>query len=532
MAIVFSDFLRSSYSRILSQVCRDENSSLYGCFDRNFWHYKIRDFSSIILQQGGYLCYQLSQLDTFREHATQLEEIARASALFWNQRAKRKGAFEEYYPWEKGYPPMAFSTLSVARLVFDGIVDKNEVLEGLKVARRQLCKRFEFKAANQQMAGLAALAFLNKIDPDPSTLECYDKQKSRTLALQDPEGWFNEYDGPDLGYLSVTLDCLWDLYDITEDDDFLQSIRRALMFMQPFTRIFKGNAGMHNARNTDYLVPYGIVRNMFQEDKEISAMAREVFNDLYQNPSDPDHFFHAVDDRYLIHYIGHSIARAEKILNKEKELDPVSPLPPEQNRYFANAGYQLRYGTSHNPNTIVSIKKGGILSSYSLDQQNYYHDFGWILTGNGKQYITHWWSDSWEGKLDSGSLLVKGFFVPHSEKHNSPGKHFILRTVSFIFGNSIIEYLKSQLIFKKKKSNIRFIREITFEDNSITIVDEIQNIPNNMILKRAPRSSKRHVSSADSFHPEDFSLWRSVVTEESRLEKANAIQITTSIQFR
>ena len=531
MAIVFSDFLKSSYPRILSQVCRDRNSSLYGCFDRNFWHYRIRDFSSIILQQGGYFCYQLSQLDKLREHSTQLEEIARASALFWNQRAKRKGAFEEYYPWEKGFPPLAFSTLSVARLVYDGIVDKNEVAEGLMVARKQLAKRFESGAANQQMAGLAALAYLYRIDQDTSTLECYNQLKVKTLALQDMEGWFNEYDGPDLGYLSVTLDCLWDLYDLTKDDDYFQSIRKAIFFIHPLTGFFGGNAGMHNARNTDYMVPYGIVRTMFHEDKELSSVALQVFHDLYQDLAAPDHFFHAVDDRYLVHYIGHSIARAEKILNQDKELNTVSPLRPGQNRYFANAGYQIRYGSGHQPNSIVSINKGGILSSYSPDQKKYYHDFGWILTGDGKQYITHWWSDNWERKLDSGSLLVRGFFIPHSEKQNSPGKHFILRTVSFIFGNSIIEYLKSQLIFKKKKSKISFSREISFQDNSIIIIDEIQRMPGNMILKRAPRSSKRHVSSADSFHPEDFSLWRSVTINESRQEKTNAVQITTSIQF-
>ena len=43
--------------RILTQVCRDKFSPLYGSFDRNWWHYKIRDFSSIILQQGGYSLY-------------------------------------------------------------------------------------------------------------------------------------------------------------------------------------------------------------------------------------------------------------------------------------------------------------------------------------------------------------------------------------------------------------------------------------------------------------------------------------------
>ena len=44
---------RRQLPRILTQICRDPNSSSFGCFDRNWWHYKIRDFPSVILQQAG-----------------------------------------------------------------------------------------------------------------------------------------------------------------------------------------------------------------------------------------------------------------------------------------------------------------------------------------------------------------------------------------------------------------------------------------------------------------------------------------------
>ena len=43
--------------RILSQIGRDENVPDYGCCDRNHHHYKIRDFSSIIIQQAGYAAW-------------------------------------------------------------------------------------------------------------------------------------------------------------------------------------------------------------------------------------------------------------------------------------------------------------------------------------------------------------------------------------------------------------------------------------------------------------------------------------------
>ena len=54
MTASFRQLLAEFLPRILSQCCRDANSPSFGCFDRYFWHYRMRDFSSIILQQGGY----------------------------------------------------------------------------------------------------------------------------------------------------------------------------------------------------------------------------------------------------------------------------------------------------------------------------------------------------------------------------------------------------------------------------------------------------------------------------------------------
>ena len=44
--------MKLTVPRIMSNLDRDSNSPTYGCFDRNFWHYKIRDFPSMILQQS------------------------------------------------------------------------------------------------------------------------------------------------------------------------------------------------------------------------------------------------------------------------------------------------------------------------------------------------------------------------------------------------------------------------------------------------------------------------------------------------
>ena len=123
--------------RILSQIGRDENVPDYGCCDRNHHHYKIRDFSSIIIQQAGYAAWCASLLPENAHIADGLRRTARATCLYWNKRAQKFRAFEEYYPWEEGYPPVAFSTLAVAKLALAGIVDPQTIYPGLRKAAHQ-----------------------------------------------------------------------------------------------------------------------------------------------------------------------------------------------------------------------------------------------------------------------------------------------------------------------------------------------------------------------------------------------------------
>ena len=309
--------------RILTQICRDSGSPLWGCCDRNWWHYKIRDFPSIILQQAGYSISLAADIELGKEHANELKTLAAGTCRFWNERALRHGAFEEYYPCEQGYPPVAFSTLAVAKLCADGVVAMSEIRPGLEVAVGQLLSRFEAEAANQQVAGTAALAIIRTFAPDLVSVPAFQKVLNRTLGLQKNEGWFPEYDGPDLGYLSVTIDCLWDLFDATGDERCYTAILTAFDYLSWFVLGPVGGAGMHNSRNTDYIVPYGLAR-LACGRSSAKVRAVSVMTKLYVQEATARHFLDAVDDRYWCHYIGHSVYRALKVLST-KDLIDINP---------------------------------------------------------------------------------------------------------------------------------------------------------------------------------------------------------------
>jgi hypothetical protein len=492
--------------RLLTQACRDPNSPTYGCFDRDWWHYRIRDFASIILQQGGYTVWLADKRNG---------DLAAASCRFWNARAVRHGAFEEYYPFERGYPPLAFSTLSVMKMAAAGVVSPSDIEAGARVAAKQLLSRFEPHAANQQVAGLAALAWLKRVYPALVPADALAEISQKTLALQTTEGWYMEYGGPDLGYLSVTLDCLWDCLDATGDVRYRESAAAGLRCIGRYVQALGGGIGMHNARNTDYILPYGIAR-FIKDGGADGELASGVLSILYGNVGQADHFLRAMDDRYLSHYMGHSLVRA-LLLMKDGQGGVVEdevttkrgpPTGAVVDTILELSGHVLLAGGERKYSAIMSLKKGGVITMVGANGR--VSDFGWVVKDGESQQVNHWWSDAWRWTRDGDRFVVSGRMVKDKEHESAPIKHVVLRVLSWIFGRRLIGPLKNLLIFKKGAEGFPFERVVTLGRDTVVVEDRITGVSDGVKVIQAPRSSKRHVASADSFHSEDLALGHEV----------------------
>lgn len=515
--------------RLLTQLDRDPRSPSYGCGDRNWWHYKIRDFPSIILQQAGYAAWCLADVKDDPLERSGLRAVAAGSGLFWSRHVHRKKSFDEYYPWEQGYPPAAFSSLAVMRLVTEGALPVESVRPGIAMAVRQLASRFEAQAANQQIAGMAALVGWRRLTPDLCAGRAIDEIVDRSMALQTDEGWFWEYGGPDIGYLSVTIDCLWDAYDATGDERFIVAAEKAMGYIDEITYPWPASIGMHNARNTDYIVPYGLCRFIGSEPSPARDRAMRLVERLFASCLEPAHFFAAVDDRYVAHYIGLSVIRAARHLGSvdvgdDGRMPGHAPSRPVE-MIFKESGHVRR------PNGLLSLKKGGILT-LRTQADAYCSDYGWSVRLGKRQYVTHWWSDAWQSRATDDGWEVSGDWVPCAYVQSSPFGHMALRLAALLFGRRLIGRLKRVLIFRPHRSALGFRRRIRWQDQQVCLEDEISGLPDGTALQRAPRASCRHVASADSGHAEDLCLASfafSVAEERSTSE--GRIQIKTTITW-
>ena len=71
------------------------------------------------------------------------------------------------------------------------MLKKDQVYSGIKVASLQLLKRFESKASNQQIAGLAALSIIKKFAPELVNDQTFIEISTKSLNLQSEEDGFS-----------------------------------------------------------------------------------------------------------------------------------------------------------------------------------------------------------------------------------------------------------------------------------------------------------------------------------------------------
>ena len=499
LAAQFRTYANAQLGRVLTQLDRDPNSPTFGCFDRNYWHYKIRDFPSSILQQGVFT------LDAIRQgnlgegvEPTVIESWCVAAVNALARQVDRVGGVDEYYPFERSYPAAAFGLYAVGRVLVDWQLQAPHLLEAidwqpLRRLAQHLANRVEQQAMNQQAAGLAGLALAAKLSLMP--LASVQSHADRLFAAQHPEGWFNEYGGPDFGYLAVTLDALSDYYDVTQDDRALEAIDRAVTFLARLVGADGKLPSTHNCRNTDYVVPYGLVRAAAR-----NPLATWLVETLFAQVDQPDHFLWATDDRYHCHYIYASVVRSLPYLEK---MLPASPPPVESEIWLEGCGYWIVWSLDRTWTAYVAARKGGLVRIHRQGQRAIV-DHGWRIQAGNQLWTSNWWSQEWQIDRSAATVRISGLCQTSKFHVPVPLQHGLLRILARLLGDRLIPLLKQQMIFRTGKAQgVQFDRNVQITATGVEVLDRFAAAPNATAVP-SPRQNLRHVASADSFHVEEW----------------------------
>lgn len=523
---VYSDFIKTNISRVLTQVDRDYDSKTYGCCDRNYWHLKIRDFPSAILQQTCLtmaLIYKIDFEGNCYYKNNNIKEWAIAAVRYMGKIQLRDGSFNEYYPNEHGFPPTAFSLFAACKTYIELELDDNSILDILKPTAIWLTKHQEERAYNQEIAAISGLYLYYKITKDKNFLDVVDNKVERILRVQSKDGWFPEQGGADIGYSSVAFDMLMEYYAESKDERVLQPLRKLLSFLSYFVHPDGTIGGEYGSRNTIYFMPNGL-ETYIALGLDSEAVAQNMVQMLYNfNPArEFGDFMQAVDERYLTHYVLHSYLRALQKFN-EREIKKISlPFNIPHTKIFEDAGLVTTF--NENYYAIISMKKGGIVKIYK-DFQEIFWDCGYrIPVKKGTTAATNWLDKSYEIFFlpEETKYSIKGTFNIVTPKVQNPFYHLGLRVSAFLLGNKVNQLIKRFTIFQDKHYDATFERNISLDANEIVIEDLIIN-PQGNCIREASNFSLRLVASGKFFSRSD--LLRTDLKDFGNLKKISIKKI-------
>ncbi len=504
---MYKDFILANTPRILTQVDRDPDSVTYGCCDRNYWHLKIRDFSSAILQQTSLtlaLLYTTEFDGNIFYKNSQVREWSLAALRYMVKIQLNDGSFNEYYPNEHGFPPTAFNLYAGCRTYLELELEDSQIKKMLGKSAIWLSNHSENKAYNQEWAAIAGLYLYYRISGEERFRAAVEDKVSHILTVQSEDGWFPEQGGADIGYSSVALDMMAEYYWFSKDEKVLEPMLKLTSFLSYFVHPDGTVGGEYGSRNTIYFVPNGL-ETVLASNADMGSIAEAMLDQIYGHDTRTD-FMNAIDERYLSHYVMHSFLRARQKYNSRNPLHAhPAALPNEQSdvRVFADSG--LITASDSEVYTVMGLRKGGLLKVYRGTEEIYW-DCGYrIPIAPGITAATNWLDADYQISYDVDKKVysVSGKFNKVKQNVQTPVYHLCLRVSAALLGSKVNKIVKKLTIFQENHVNAAFVRTIRFSDHKIMIEDVINN-PNRMNIVEAPNVSLKLVASGKFFSRSDL----------------------------
>jgi len=177
---------------------------------------------------------------------------------------------------------------------------------------------------------------------------------SRLLQRQNPEGWFPERGGADLGRLSRTIDALARLYVEYCWDELAEPLNRAVGFLACFVDPDGNVGGCYNSRGSVFANPYGF-ELLARDCPAAAALARIARSRCL-------HFaarrLPGWDEELAAHLgASHALAAVHAVTDLPEELPPPSSEPET---HFVRAGLSIFRRRSYF--AVVNRRQGGAVT--------------------------------------------------------------------------------------------------------------------------------------------------------------------------
>lgn len=481
---IYLNVVLSQIPRLLSLLDRNPISKTYGCFDRQYWHYNTSDFACARSQEAVLtlaLLYDIKHKDNTYYHNKKVLDWIDAGLIFWTKIQENNGSFNEWYPKENSFVATAFSLYAISETLLqqpkDEIWKKEEISSSLKKAGDWILKKNEKVVQNQEAGAAIALYNIYLLTDEIKYRESSEDKISFIINNQTDEGWFYEYGGADIGYLSLCSDYLAKYYQKTGNEELLIVLKKAVGFISYFIHPNYTVGGEYGSRNTEYLIPDG-----FEILSKKNSMANVISNHIKESLKNKSAVFpFSIDDKYLS-YILYTYLQAYLDSNSY-ETSAQPKYEQTFSKLFSDAGMWIRSDKSIY--LITNFKKGGSFKLFFKGNKTAVYDSGITLkTIDGKKLTSGWLANKNKINIsESGNILeVEGVFSKVTDNILTPSKNVLLRMFGLTLGRSekmgliVKGRLRNKLIAGASLSSIKFYRTISVNDETILIIDKISDV--------------------------------------------------------
>ena len=428
---IFNEVLSYNQSRLINLYNLDPISETYGIGDRKFWAWKTIDFPNSTFQSG----VTSLAISILKGNSYDLEfylKLIDGIVHAIGKTSNKNFSLNESFPNENSYcvtALVAFDVLFSIDILKDVLTPKKKD-EYIKIVSPHITylKEHEEKHAfisNHLATAAAALYFWTHLTKKDE-IE-YQNILNKIYSRQSSEGWYTEYEGPDIGYQTLCTHYLSAIYLKSKNEQLGNSLKKSLRYLRYFLHPDHTIGGLYASRNTEVYYPGGIcaLSEHFEDAAIIAShMKVGVKNNSNLLPQDID------ADNYI------------PLLNSFAYASLFKEVAPRANKRFYETPNQINFEkcgielySNSNYFSILNYKKGGVLKIYDLKSKSCVFESGGLLINyKNKKLTTQRFNENIT--LDS----KRSFSFPlyrYKESYPSSFHTLIIRLLSILFFRSI-----------------------------------------------------------------------------------------------
>lgn len=520
-------------TKILGMVDRNKASETYGCMDRQYWHYKKFTFPSGMYQLGCLALayaykYEMEGLNPWYKNE-RIKELCIASIRYMRKSAHKDGMADEFYPYERAIGASSFPLYAATESYMELELDDPQMVIFFKKRADWLIKNNEPNViANHQFGTALALLKVFYITDDHKYAKAANEKIELGLSWGNEEGWFQEYDGCDPGYMTFTIDFLAKIYEIQKGrrlgDKIFPVLKKAVTFCSYFQHPDGSYAGEYGSRNTSHYLPCGF--EIFGKEDPIGLQ----MNDKSYKGSILEKQEYMEDDTYFFY----NVLNYFQTYLKYREERPQHIERSDFVKHFKKA--QLIVVQKEGLYAVISLAKGGVCKIYK-GKHHIYSDAGFVGHTTKNQKITSQIINKNKVTIYEKPLEIKvtGQMNTYTQPLPTPLKQAIFHTGMAIIGpwyklgKLVKDVLVKKLITRRKPTKIIFDRTFTFYAGKFKIKNEIHLTGQEKIrdLYLGNGFSVIHVPTSRYYQESVLGPWRILTKEEiQRLNIEKRVRFT------